>query len=683
MLTSFATSAECPLEKIKSTEAQALRIWEELTGLKIDDSSIRFSLSDSTLNVREASKRLNSALELDGTGISTLIMLRHLYNQYIDSKTVSFKKFLSEPEAVRSELDLALSLNAILHGEVIDPYLDGFVESMKEAFHHYGLTHFDADDINLFDSAVGYLRLDALLGMSKLRKFAFLDSQEVVPANEAKYSTHILKFWNINSLIKLSPMLENGITLCLIQSPDISDSYFCFAVKNGGNLSIITDKENWDHPMQSSMKRNSRREFERMGRFWFPYNLLDIAYDESSKMIYKNKAQTDLIAYQTELTTLGTLSDLQIEEASWLIMMFDLIKERYFQRSVKESLTYTGAMVISEESLLEEASYLPIKYDSSIVMPKITVKDILRSSIEETEPEWKKLKFYNGWLEERYAHKVNDSHLVHLATGASDHRLVVLRDKASGCVEVRDEANLRTTPLERGMSHYQLSPISPTEFGTREEMIKDARWTARYNLAMNIQLLVDEEFKAEERNVMAWYLNAVRSNVPVLLKELVAFNDDYFEGVSKTDPERFGGLGRTKKVYRDEHTRNYLPAYFGNRSVCATDIDYTVRYPGWNSESYATLFFLVEVHNANDICKLTGLSLEELPIFLQHYRMKGYVGNSILDRLDPVDEHIRLPWDKLGLDLIVPLTKRDFNRMRKEAGLHPIKDYSTDFKGKR
>jgi len=70
---------------------------------------------------------------------------------------------------------------------------------------------------------------------------------------------------------------------------------------------------------------------------------------------------------------------------------------------------------------------------------------------------------------------------------------------------------------------------------------------------------------------------------------------------------------------------------------------------------------------------------ENLPIFLQNYKMKGYNGNSLLDRLDPVDEEVIDPWSSLKLGVILPLSKRMFNRLRKESGLEKVTDLSKFF----
>lgn len=111
----------------------------------------------------------------------------------------------------------------------------------------------------------------------------------------------------------------------------------------------------------------------------------------------------------------------------------------------------------------------------------------------------------------------------------------------------------------------------------------------------------------------------------------------------------------------------------------ATELDSDKRYFGWRDESKATLFFSVRVNNALDIPRITGVAYEDLPVFLKHYNMKGYNGNSLLDRLDPVDENVKNPWDKLNLNVIVPMSKRTFHRLRKEMGLAKVVNFEEHF----
>ena len=64
-------------------------------------------------------------------------------------------------------------------------------------------------------------------------------------------------------------------------------------------------------------------------RNWFPYDLLGLQYDEEAGRLYFKQAEGTAIApYQSDALPLRKVSDLPANEVVWLVMMFDLIKER-------------------------------------------------------------------------------------------------------------------------------------------------------------------------------------------------------------------------------------------------------------------------------------------------------------------------------------------------------------------
>lgn len=664
--------------EIKAIEKQAISIWESLTDTELNSTSFSFGIGVGDLDFCEANRRLNRSKRLDATGISTLLIFRHLYEAFIEHKSFTMREFLDSPALIRAELDQVLLLKSLLHNGAVNPFLDGFVKSMESALMHYGIAQKDGE----FSSYAGYLRLDALIAMSELRKFTFNISTPAGDAKPVKYSKQIFKFWNINSLLRLSAHMDDGIALCVIQEPDASDSYFCFAVKNGSTVSIVTDKKRYAHPAQASMKRNNRADFERMGQHWFPYHILGLEYEPESKTIEQNQTSTGLVSYQIDMLPVASISDLAIEESAWIVMMFDLVKERYFHRNTKEQLAYTNSMIVSETSLLEEAKHLPIVVDNALVMPKITVKEVLRNEMNKVEKEWAEMPFYNGWIEERFAADISDDLLVVMS---QDKNLELLPSTSNDKEFVVGAYTGEENTFSKRKS-YPLNIINPTEFGTRDELIKDAKWLARYNLARVLQKKLDDEFEVEEEKALNWYTKNVTAYLPEMVKKLVSFDDDYFNLLSTDEPPEFGesaremGIGRKLKISRKIHSATGTPfglGVIGAHIVTPRGSDN--RHPGWADGSKATLFFKITVGNALDIPKVTGIALEDLPVHLRHYKMKGYLGNSTLNRLDPVDAYIRSPWDEVCLNVIVPLSKSMFTKLRAELGLPKITDLSQHF----
>jgi hypothetical protein len=67
-----------------------------------------------------------------------------------------------------------------------------------------------------------------------------------------------------------------------------------------------------------------------------------------------------------------------------------------------------------------------------------------------------------------------------------------------------------------------------------------------------------------------------------------------------------------------------------------------------------------------------GIPEKKLPWPLQHWTTREpYTGNSILSRIDPQDSRLDNPWRHLELRLTIALSKRAYNRIRKDHGLPP------------
>ena len=74
--------------------------------------------------------------------------------------------------------------------------------------------------------------------------------------------------------------------------------------------------------------------------------------------------------------------------------------------------------------------------------------------------------------------------------------------------------------------------------------------------------------------------------------------------------------------------------------------------------------------NPRALALLMGIPEKKLPWPLQHWTTREpYTGNSILDRIDPQDSRLDDPWRHLDLRLSIALSKRAYNRLRKEHGL--------------
>lgn len=108
------------------------------------------------------------------------------------------------------------------------------------------------------------------------------------------YSKAVYQFWNVNSLLTAACRMPSGVSLNLIRDPDYFHSYFAFAIRNGGNLILLSDLPKDHHPLSRYMSRRPDRAFdERAARNWFPYELLNIKYDEEQGRLYIDNAESE------------------------------------------------------------------------------------------------------------------------------------------------------------------------------------------------------------------------------------------------------------------------------------------------------------------------------------------------------------------------------------------------------
>ena len=79
----------------------------------------------------------------------------------------------------------------------------------------------------------------------------------------------------------------------------------------------------------------------------------------------------------------------------------------------------------------------------------------------------------------------------------------------------------------------------------------------------------------------------------------------------------------------------------------------------------------------NDFALLSVCKRAELPEVLRYWSARTqYSGNSILDRIDPMTWALKNPWEKLGFNFMLALSKRGLKTLQKrypEQNTRPTK----------
>jgi hypothetical protein len=646
---------------------EALDAWITLTG--VNPESKMFTIGhNGSWDIQKINEELNQALELDETGIICLILLDYFANEHLRSQ-----KFQNVAQMQKYAKDFE-HLHSVLHSDALKLQQKKFRQTTLAVLNHYGLKNNEIQKIVLDDYRIAFLYRDALKSMKSLEAHQFLhgDPETTSP----KFNKKVYGFWNINSMLDaVCSHLESGISVCLIQEPEMAYSYFVFAIRNGGTLTVLTDRGNYSHPMQKTMMAQRARGLAkkwdyRTSQHWFPYELVGVEMDHNAEILTENKT-TGLVHYQKEVYPIKDLMDLKPETVIWILMMFEQIKQKYFiENHTVPELSYTGEMVQVSHALIERPA---VKALSVSGYKKLLVKPLTRDDMNrDLDGYWdRKSAGDNKWAVERYGDQVSEEILNQVDTGPG-HQKRLSKTNPRKVLTVASSGN-DTVP-------WALAGIDPTDFGSKKKLLRDRMYIARYNQAIQIQALAQKEYGETLEKIQKWFRKAISKNMPRLLN---AAAHNLF--VTHNNGEMGGNRCRYQLADKQKKT-NICSLYLPGQDGFYGQLGSYVFSSGYKGQSYEhcyltgtrtslRIFFCVATAQA--MADLCGIPIETLPPVLQGWKKRiGYRGNSILDVIDPMDHAFKNPWQRENFDVILSLSKSGYNTIRKEAGLPPHKPWN-------
>jgi len=680
---------------------QQLELWIEITG--VDPTAKEFRVRD--YDVHEMNQELEESISYDPTQLTTAILMKYFLNQYLKNRSLTVKSILDDYDALTALLSKCRELQALLDTEELSELVEDYKQEMKEALTHYGV---ERDNVFAYaedDTRLAFLRRDALRSIETLTVHQFAQGE---PDHEKPimYKT-VNQFWNIDALIQTACRMKSGISLNLIRDPKSDASYFVFAYRNGGTVGILTDKPRFDYPMQKHMSRTraSGRSFmERIARHHFPYSLMDISYGDNGRAYVNEKATTTALTMQSVYSPMKEIKDLEPDEILWAIMMFSLIEDKMFDHNYKTpELSYTGSMIRSSNIMLETAkeSQLTITNYLTLDAPYLTASDV---STEKMLDEWKNepTRQYE-WIEKRYSHKVPDTMLNTMRDDGKEIYLLpdhvrkepkfiygimpsILKktQTLSGDVETTENGyqviQLSDQELEDTLDFCfdlrefqnkteKLHVLDSTIIGTAKEVLAEQRWTARYNMVRLLQIELDREYHERRDEVIRWYQDAVRKNLPNLSRaiaegELIV--PSVIEHRFASEPADRGG--NIFNIHENVKQYGYQVRLYKWKNDAGSQFGCMV------NDSQASFLATFIPHSADALAVICGCEVSDLPDILQHWTdIEQYSGNNLLSRLDPLDWVIKNPWAKLNFAVGVYLSKTGYSELRKRHGLKPNK----------
>ncbi|USN15347.1 hypothetical protein KIKIMORA_02010 [Brevundimonas phage vB_BpoS-Kikimora] len=678
---------------------EAIELWGELTGVSVDEKGhvTGGSKSWGSWKIADTYKGLKEALELDPSEITANLLFKVFIRNWSAEASTSLQDLLDNPESIQKQVNTAKRLLAIVDRPEIVEARDAFIERLREGLAHYGAA--DRPDVQAVldkPDVIAVLRRDALRSLANLRVDQFLDGQGEDPSVKPVYVESIRQYWNINSFLGAMTSTASGVCLALIRDPHIYDSFFAFAIRNGANLFVLSDVPQHAHPLASKMSRRPDRDMDaRICRNWYPYELLNVDYDEEGRLFFAQSEEKGVLPYNEDGVKTKKIGEIGPHETIWLTMMLDLIVQKFWKQGFKApQLSYTGEMIRPENelALLTRAAHLPTTNTQTLGLAALTITDIGPDAPFDAAALGKSGGTHNLWLEKRYAPQLDDASLNHLGnpgtmvklTPGEDAGQLITDRKAVKALTDRSAWAFNRDEIKK-LAIYE--PMRLTAFGSPQELDADRKFLARAAYAKQIQVLATSEYERRKDEVLAWFQQHVRANRERLLE---------------TAALRTVWVGRPKKSedfvtpFSETHGAEYRPdalPLIYSRFVTTHDLtlpssrvdyaDLVSRHAGYSLGEYegyggrgevcavndakATWSVIFSPHTSVDIAWLCGVDVKDLPDVLQHHNVKDdHAGNHLLNRIDPVAWMVRNPWIALDLRVKVPLSKSGAKALAKK-----------------
>ena len=659
---------------------EAIPRWADLTGTKLGTTSYTIHLgSDSKFGDYDLKKYiddLNEARETDLSGMTAILFLRGLFEEYVKELSFTAHALLYSPAKVEITINKLRAFRDLIDRTPCREAAETFRDKVRAAAIHYG---YDVGKLKTYledEWMLGKLRLSAMRSLGRLHTHQFV--QGTPDPKPLQYNRQIFEFTNINSfLAALQRQWISGITLALIRGDDVYQAYFVIGLRNGATLTILTDFEEGAHPGYHSMTRRPDRRLEERARLhWFPYRLLDA--DPIKHKQQKDK--TAIVPLNAKAVPIEEVGNLEPGEFVWIMLLFDLVAEKFGQGDFKTAdLSYTGEMVVSPHALVDENHAIVVSGQyQPLVLPKITVETATACAADTEKPNG-----FNAWMEDRYRGRVPEL----ILDVVGDRRALEVGKQMTkllpGKADPDDLPALRRQPGVMGWSRddriqtLHPSALDPTFIGTKSAIERNRAWSARTNMMQVVQRFAVAEFIAKQAMILSWYKKRLDRNLPFLLKavalgELVTPTTKWQSDIDHDFPAEDTLVWTTHNILEQEIASTWWKAFPG------ASFSKGVTFGQWvhphvecalDPPTRATVFTVIRPDNPRALALIMGIPETKLPWPLQNWTThEPYTGNSILDRIDPQDCVLDNPWRHLELRVTIALCKREFNRLRKEHG---------------
>lgn len=359
----------------------------------------------------EINTTLSESAKLEPTGLLTSWFLHYYLGEYLARVQFTAKGLLTTEGMKRMQNYLVKprEIYKLLEEPEVILAQEGFTAVFEQALKHYGVA--DREDIQRIveEHDIAFLWRDALKSADSLRLYQFFNG----PADPQPpvFYKHVYEFADVNSAVRaIAGMPRSGILLFLIREKDHSDrSWFGFGYRNGGRVFILTDRhrpgaiyDSWKPPLHdyTSERLQKERSMVRRPKHHFPYDLMvgsgRVTAEAGAVTVYDGESVDGVRALP--------ISKLRGDDLTWTILMFGMIKDRFWREGRQlDALSYTGGMILRELDVPQPNAVLVLDSYQSLNLPPLTLADL--------SPE-KMIQYFvsggeNRWMDERYGHQVD------------------------------------------------------------------------------------------------------------------------------------------------------------------------------------------------------------------------------------------------------------------------------------
>lgn len=633
----------------------AVKAWVDITGVDPDGALENWTGSRQiSLGALHAESRLRDvidATEIDPTGTTTLLLLRPEVEALLEKTAFSIVDILQDFEATAARVNRFRALLALLDSpEAVEATtmardrLRATLLTLAGSREDSATVLAEADAVDL-----GTLRLSALQavvgGGLTLSTFARGQRSGAPPV----FLPSILEVDGIAPLLTALAAARPPalVALALIRDPSTpGGAWFALGLRDGSAISILSDHSHPAHPLAAERTRRPDRHLDqRAGRWWFPYHLLDAS--PSTEIAISGARATHAIAA------------LHPPELSWLAMVLDLVRGRLFGPDAIEAAedSYTAPQI-----RLLGAPEAP-DATALVLRETLGILEVTPTEADDFSPEslglHKEPVRPQAWMEQRYG----DTAL------------------SAGVDAVGDATPLALAPRAGSSGGIALST---TTFGTATKVLADLRWIARHNQATRVTRLAFAEYRAQLRTTETWIADQLAERREFLLDTLARRTLIACSRMELPDADPNNAFIRGRRAgggtpYEGDAESLYIglgPSpwaestrwYRGGNPLTPT-IRPAIPYR-WPDKNHPTkVYGFIRSTTPTGFAALLGVDVADLPVGVQaSFTPKLYIGNPILDRLDPMD-CLSNPWDDLDTRVLISATRATLAARRKSLGL--------------